>query len=86
MNFSGQSRPEQVNHWFLFRSEQSNIVGHFKDLQHIKANRVMNSQISMVHIKSGIQCLITFDHDETITKSTEIINRFTRDRLCKYFI
>lgn len=81
---SGQNRPEQVNHWFIFRSEQSNIVSHFKDIQSIKANRVMNSQISMTHINSGIQCLIVFDHDETIVKTTEIISRFTADPLCKY--
>lgn len=79
----GQNRPEQVNHWFLFRSEQSNILEHFKDLQQIKANRVMNSQISMIHKKSGIQCVIAFDNDQTIVQSTEIISRFTSDPLCK---
>lgn len=83
MNFSGQNRPDQVNHWFIFRSEQSSIVHHFDDLQQIKANRVMNSQISMIHKKSGIQCLIAFDHDETIYKSTGIISRYTGDPLCE---
>lgn len=75
-----------MNHWFIFRSEQSNIHHHFKDLQQIKGNRVMNSQISMIHKNSGIQCLIAFDHDDTIAKSAEIISQFTADPLCKHAI
>lgn len=71
-------------YWFIFRSEQSNIVQHFKDIQSIKANRVMNGQISMIHKNSGIQCLIAFDYDDTLFQSKKIIKRFTKDPLCKY--
>lgn len=83
-NFSGQSRPEQVSHWFIFRSDRSNILRHFKDLKQIKGDRVMNSRISMIHIDSGIQCLIAFDHDETIAQSKEVISSFAADPLCKF--
>lgn len=80
---SDQIRPEQVSHWFLFKFGQCNIVHHFKELHQIRADRVMNSQISMTHIKSGIQCVIAFDRDHTIIQSTDILKRFTTDPLCK---
>lgn len=43
----------------------------------------MDKQISMVHIKSGIQCLIAFQNDSKITESTDIIKRYTNDPICE---
>lgn len=37
----------------------------------------------MVHISSGIECLIAFDHDETMAQSKDVISNFTVDPLCK---
>lgn len=81
--FLGKNRPELVTHWFLFKSETSNILCHFKELQQVRATRVMNTQISMIHTKSGIQCVIAFDSDQSITHSDQIITRYNSDPLCK---
>lgn len=43
----------------------------------------MDKQISMIHIKSGIKCLILFQNDNTITESIDIIKRFANDPMCK---
>lgn len=43
----------------------------------------MGMQISMIHIKSGIQCLILFQNSCKIVESVEMIKRFADDPLCK---
>lgn len=43
----------------------------------------MDKQISMIHIKSGIQCLIAFQNNGKITESIDMIKRFANDPMCK---
>lgn len=61
----------------------SEIALHFGDLHKINTGRVMKRQISMLHITSGIQCVIAFEKDHCSIESTKIISRFVTDPLCK---
>lgn len=45
----------------------------------------MKRQISMIHIKSGIQCRLVFERDHNIVQSTQTINRFAAEPICKIF-
>lgn len=64
--------------------KSTNIHNHFKDVDKVNENRTLKQQISMVHLKSNIRCLLLFDNDESITKSTEIIQHFNeRVPMCK---
>lgn len=63
---------------------ESEISRHFKDLRKIIVGRVMRRQISMIHKKSGIDCLIAFEKDHCCIESTKLIGRFVMEPLCKH--
>lgn len=83
--YADGKKPKDVCQWFYFKLEKTDIFRHFKDLYKINADRVMKRQINMVHIKSGIRCLLVFERDHNIVRSTEIINRFAAEPMCKTF-
>lgn len=58
----------------------------FKDIYKVNADDVMKRQISMIHKKSGIQCIVAFEKDDRCIQSTKIIDRFATEPLCKQFI
>lgn len=70
---------------FLTKLQQTDIFYYFQQIYKINADRVMKMQISMIHSKSGIQCLILFRKDSKIIESTKIIQHFATDPLCKHF-
>lgn len=58
---------------------------HFREMKKINGNRTRKQQISMIHIKTGIQCLLLFDDDNLIPDSAEILLRFQEKiPMCKY--
>lgn len=83
--FSDGKKAKEVSQRFYSNLHKTGIFLHFKNFNKISADRVMKRQISMVHIKSGLQCLLMFAKEPIISKSTEIISRYTKDPLCKRF-
>lgn len=63
--------------------KNSDISKYFTEIVPILANRTLVEQISMVHIKSRIQCILLFDKDDTIVESAKIIRRYAEDPLCE---
>lgn len=70
---------------FVHYLQQTDILRHFKKNNKKSADRVLKRQISMVHIESGIECLILFEKNPRIVESTEIVKRFAQNSLCKNF-
>lgn len=68
---------------FLHKLEKTEILRYFRRIYKISANRVLKRQITMVHIKSGIECLVLFQKTPKIVESTEIVERFAANPLCK---
>lgn len=64
--------------------ENSDISIHFKQFKLIDANRMIKERISMIHIASGIQCILLLENDESIIESSDIIKQFIdKEPLCK---
>lgn len=68
---------------FLQTIEKTDILRHFKKIYKKSADRVLKRQISMIHIESGIECLILFQKTPKIVESTEIVKRYAANPLCK---
>lgn len=76
-------KPKADSQWFWFNLPKTDIAKHFKKIHKIGANRSIARQISMIHIKSNIECLVLFQNNDKAIKATEIIRGFASDSLCK---
>lgn len=84
--FADGGKYEEMARMFFSKLQQSDIFLYFKQICKIDANRATKMQISMVHIKSGVQFLILFRKNARIIESTEIIKKFAGDPLCMFFV
>lgn len=85
MRISDSENYAEVAEKFYSKLQQTDIFYYFKQICKVDGDRVMKMQISMVHMKSSIRCLVLFRENPKIIESTEIIERFAADPLCKNF-
>lgn len=62
----------------------TDMTKHFKDISPIYADRTMKKQLKMVHIESGIECLVVVDNID-ITNASKIIKDYCDIRpICEF--
>lgn len=68
-----------VFHEFRKYIDTTDMTKHFKDINSIYADRTMKKQLKMVHIESGIECLLLLDTID-ITNASKIIKDYCNIR------
>lgn len=73
-----------IGRQFFAQIDKTDLNLHFKEMNKIGASRVLKEQISMIHRTSGMRCLLLFDSNDTMAKSSEIVKKFfEKDPNCK---
>lgn len=83
ISVSDGEKSKEISQRFLHKIQQTDALRHFKKIYKKSADRVLKRQISMIHIESGIECLILFQKTPYIVESTEVLKRFATNSLCK---
>lgn len=82
--YVGGEKPKGISQLFFFKLDKTDIGAHFKKIIKSAADRVLRRQIKMIHIKTGLQCTLLFERDNSIAESSEIIKRYIdNEPMCK---
>lgn len=81
--FTDNESTRDFYHRFFLNNGQNINPFCFTQISEVKGNRIQNDQISMIHIRSGIKCLLLFENESSFVQSSEIIARYVNMPICE---